>query len=159
MTTKNKTAVDRKSDTELVVTRTFDGSAEIVFKAWTTPELLMRWWAPRSFGIKLVECDIDLRAGGKYRYKFAVGDQKTMEFFGIYKEVERAKRLVWTNEEDKSGSITTATFVEKDGKTTLILSEVFPTKEALDADMSSEKLRGTDETFAQLDELLASPKG
>jgi uncharacterized protein YndB with AHSA1/START domain len=153
--TKNKTLVERRSDRELVVTRTFNGPAAIVFDAWTKPELVLRWWAPRSYGVKLVSCDIDLRVGGKYRYVFNLEGHKPMEFFGIYKEVERPTRLVWTNA-DAGDAISTATFTEKAGKTTLIMHELHPSKMALDEHLKSGVEQGTCETFDQLDELLAS---
>jgi uncharacterized protein YndB with AHSA1/START domain len=153
--TKNQTTVERKSECEVVITRTFSGPAAIVFDAWTKPELVKRWWAPRSFGLKLVTCEIDLRADGKYRYVFDIdGRKEPMEFFGKYLEVERPKRLAWTNA-DAGDAISTAIFAEKGGKTTLSLHELHPSKEALDAHLSSGAVQGTRETFDQLDELLA----
>lgn len=62
------TTVERKSERELVVMRTFDGPAHMVFDAWTKPELLKRWWVPKSLGVTLFECESDLRVGGTYRY-------------------------------------------------------------------------------------------
>ncbi|MFT3924471.1 MAG: SRPBCC family protein [Myxococcales bacterium] len=153
--TKNQTTIERKSDCELVVTRTFNGPAEVVFDAWTKPELVTRWWAPRSFGIKLVSCEIDLRVGGQYRYVFAVEGPKTMEFYGTYLEVQRPARLVWTNA-DAGDFVSTATFTEKAGRTTLTLHELHPSKEALDEALASGVIPGTCETFDQLDELLAA---
>jgi uncharacterized protein YndB with AHSA1/START domain len=153
--TKNQTVVERKSDCELVVTRTFNGPAEIVFDAWTKPELVMRWWAPRAFGITLVSCEIDLRVGGQYRYVFALEGHKPMEFHGTYMDVQRPTRLVWTNA-DAGDYLSTATFTEKDGKTTLTLHECHPTRAALDEALGSGVIEGTCETYDQLDELLAS---
>src|SRR5246127_1121719 len=117
---KNRTTVERKSERELVVTRTFNGPARIVFEAWTKPELLKRWWAPKSSGLSLISCEADVRVGGKYRFVFIFrGDaSKTRAFFGKYLEVEPHSRLVWTNEEgEDGGAVTTVTFEEKDGKT------------------------------------------
>jgi uncharacterized protein YndB with AHSA1/START domain len=154
---KNGTTTERTSDRELVVTRTFNGPAHLVFKAWTTPELLMRWWAPESFGINLVACEVDARTGGRYRFAFEVpGQREPVAFVGRYLEVTPPKRLVWTNEETDDGSVTTATFEERDGKTHLVLSDLYPTKDALDAALASESTGGWSEQFEQLDVVLAS---
>jgi uncharacterized protein YndB with AHSA1/START domain len=153
--TKNQTNVERRSDCELVVTRTFNGPAEVVFDARTKPELVVRWWAPRSFGIKLVSCEIDLRVGGQYRYVFAHEGNTPMEFYGTYMDVQRPTRLVWTNA-DAGDYVSTATFTERAGKTTLTLHERHPSKAALDEALASGVIQGSREAFDQLDELLAS---
>lgn len=114
----SRTNAERKSDRELVVTRTFDAPARIVFDAWTKPELLQRWWTPKSFGIVFLSCEIDARTGGRYRFVFKHGDSPPMEFFGRYLEVTPPSRLVWTNEEaGEGGAITTVTFEEQGGST------------------------------------------
>jgi uncharacterized protein YndB with AHSA1/START domain len=153
---KNLTTSERKSDCELVVTRTFNGPPHIVFAAWTKPELLMRWWAPKSFGIAFVSCEADVRTGGTYRFVFSHPASKDpMAFFGRYLEVVPNARLVWTNEEAPDGAISTATFEEKGGKTLLVMHDRYPSKEALDAAIASGSTNGG-ETFDQLDELLAA---
>ena len=150
----NHTTAERKSERELVVTRTFNGPARIVFEAWTQPELFKRWWIPKSIGITLLSCEMDVRVRGGYRLVFA-GNPEPMAFFGTYKEVTPHSRLVWTNEESDEGSVTTVTFEEKAGQTLLVMNDLYPSKEALDA-------AGTGaadvmvETFAQLDELLVT---
>ena len=150
---KGATTVERKSTRELVITRTFNAPARIVFEAWTTPELLKRWWVPTSFGMSLLSCEADVRVGGKYRFEIGHGGSKPMAFFGKYVEVTPYSRLVWTNEESDEGAITTVTFEEKDGKTLLVMHELYPSKEALDATMAGME-GGMPETFGQLDELL-----
>ena len=152
---KNRTTVERKSERELVVTRTINGPARIVFEAWTKPELFKRWWVPKSMGMSLLSCELDVRSGGKYRLVFAIDGSKTMDFFGRYIEVTPHSRLVWTNDEGADGEvITTVTFDDRGGKTLLVLSEVHPTKESLDGGIAAaEALR---ETFEQLDELLVT---
>jgi uncharacterized protein YndB with AHSA1/START domain len=148
---KNRTTVERKSERELVVTRTFDGPARIVFEAWTRPELFKRWWVPKSMGMSLLSCEMDVRVGGKYRLVF---EQNAMAFFGTYLEVIPHSRLVWTNEEGgEGGPVTTVTFEEKGGKTRLVMHELYPSKEALDA-AGTGAADAMVETFAQLDELL-----
>jgi uncharacterized protein YndB with AHSA1/START domain len=149
------TTTDRSSDREVVVTRTFEAPARIVFEAWTTPELIMRWWTPKSFGITFISCEADVRPGGTY--KFVMGHpafDQPMAFFGKYLEVDPPRRLVWTNEEGEEGSVTTVTFEEKDGKTHLVLRDVYPTKAALDEAMASGSIGGYPEQFNQLDILL-----
>ena len=159
---KNRTTVERKSERELVVTRTFNGPARIVFEAWTKPELLKRWWAPKSTGMSLLSCEADVRAGGRYRFEFGREASKPMAFFGRYIEATPHSRLVWTNDEGDGGAVTTVTFEEKDGKTLLVLHELHPSKEALDGAIAGMEA-GMSETFAQLDQLLvtlgASPQG
>ena len=150
-----RTTVERKSERELVVTRTFNGPARIVFEAWTKPELFKQWWVPKSMGMSLLSCEMDVRVGGKYRLVFGHDASKPMAFFGRYIEVTPHSRLVWTNEEGDGGeAVTTVTFEEKGGKTLLVLHELHPSKEAVDEAIGfGEGLR---ETFEQLDELLVT---
>jgi uncharacterized protein YndB with AHSA1/START domain len=153
---KNPTTAERKSERELLVTRTFNAPARIVFEAWTKPELLLRWWAPKSFGVSFLSCEADVRAGGKYRFVFThPASEQPMAFFGRYLEVTPHSRLVWTNEEaGDGGAVTTVTFAEKDGKTLLVMHDLYPSKEALDDAIASGSTGGTWETFEQLDALL-----
>lgn len=151
---KNRTEVERTSDRELVVTRTVNAPARLVFKAWTTADLFRKWWVPRSYGLDLLSCDMDVRVGGEYRLVFR-HEESTMAFFGTYLEVTPHSRLVWTNEEGDSGkTITTVTFEEQAGSTLVVLRDLYPSKEALDA--SSGSTGAMPEAFDQLDELLAS---
>jgi uncharacterized protein YndB with AHSA1/START domain len=152
---KNGTTVERKSARELVITRTFNGPTRIVFEAWTKPELLKRWWVPKSAGVSLLSCEADVRAGGRYRFEIGREGSKPMAFFGRYLEVTPPSRLVWTNEESDEGAVTTVTFEEKDGKTLLVMHELYPSKEALDAAIAGMG-GGMSETFDQLDEFLVT---
>src|SRR5262245_53983255 len=148
----NRTRVERVSDREVVVTRTFNGPVRIVFQAWTTPELFMRWWAPKSLGVPMIACEMDVRAGGGYRVAFGHDEASAMSFYGKYLEVVPNERLVWTNEESEDASVTTVTFEAKGDKTLLVMRELYPSKEAYDANHGAEE--GTPEQFAQLDALL-----
>ena len=142
--------VERTSEREVVVRRTFDAPARLVFEAWTTPELFRQWWLPQSMGARLRSLDMDARTGGSYRLDFGDG----MAFYGTYKEVTPPTRIVWTNEEGgESGSVTTVVLQEQDGVTHLVLTEVFPSREALE--QGDGALDALHETFAQLDDLLA----
>ena len=148
---KNPTTVERTSERELVVTRTFNAPARIVFEAWTRPELFKQWWLPKSMGMSLRSLEMDVRVGGQYRLEFGPNG---MAFFGTYLEVTPPSRLVWTNDEGgEGGSVTTVTFEEKRGQTLLVMHELHPSKEALDA-AGTGAADATIETFAQLDELL-----
>ncbi len=154
---KNPTTVERKSERELVITRTFNGPAHIVYEVWTKPELLQRWWTPKSFGITFISCEADVRTGGTYRFVFSHPDfEQPMAFFGRYIEVEPNSRIVWTNEESPDGAVTTVTFEEKGDKTLLVLHELYPTKQALDDAIASGSSSGAPEQFEELDRLLVS---
>src|SRR6476646_8043134 len=153
--TKNRTGVERKSERELVVTRTVNAPARLVFEAWTNAELFRRWWVPKSYGLTLLACEMDVRVGGQYRLVFRHEDS-TMAFFGTYLDVTPHSRLVWTNDEGgDDGPVTTVTFEEKGGKTLLVLHELYPSKEALDA-AGTGAADAMGETFEQLDELLVT---
>jgi uncharacterized protein YndB with AHSA1/START domain len=155
---KNPTTMERTSDRELVVTRIFNGPPRIVYEAWTKPELLKRWWVPKSFGVTLLSCEVDARVGGQYRFVFGHEASPTpMAFFGRYLEVIPGSRLVWTNEEgEEGGPVTTVTFEEKGGKALLIMHDLYPSKKALDDAMASGEKGGMCETCDQLDELLVA---
>jgi len=156
--TRSDATVERTSERELVVTRIVRGPARVVFEAWTKPELFERWWVPRSFPISLLSCELDVRVGGGYRLVFG-HEGSTMEFFGRYLEVTAPSRLVWTNEEgDEGGPITTVTFEETDGRTALVVHELYPSKETLDAAIASGStgLSAMPEALGQLDELLVT---
>ena len=153
----SRTTVERTSERELVATRTFDGPARIVFEAWTKPELIMRWWAPKSFGISFLSCETDARTGGAYRFVFGhAASEQPMAFFGRYIEVTPPSRLVWTNEEDENGAVTTVTFQENGGKTLVVVHDLYPSKEALDGAIASGSTGGWPEQFEQLDDLLVA---
>ncbi len=151
---KMRTTVERTSERELVVTRTFNAPARIVFEAWTTPDLFIRWWAPKSLGMVLRSCEMDVRVGGGYRLVFGADASNTHAFFGRYVEVKPHTRLAWTNDEGgDEGPVTTVTFEEKGGRTLLVLHELYPSKDALDA-AGTGAADALGETFEQLDELL-----
>lgn len=155
---KNPTTVERKSDRELVATRTFNGPVRLVFEAWSKPELFRRWWMPKSFGITMVSCEMDVRTGGKYRLVMRRGDSPEMAFFGRYLEVVPGSRIVWTNDESgpDAGSVTTVHFEDKAGKTLVSMHDVYPSKEALDEAIANGSTSGLGETFQQLHEFLSA---
>lgn len=153
---QNGTSVQRKGDRELVITRIFNAPPSTVYRAWSQPELFQRWWVPKSVpGMLLIGCDMDVRTGGKYRLEFAMGGADTMAFYGKYLEVVPSERIVWTNDEEEEGAITTVTFEQQGSKTLLTFHELYPTSEALE-----EALEGSaaalPEQLAQLGEILPS---
>jgi uncharacterized protein YndB with AHSA1/START domain len=151
---KNRTTAERPSDRELVITRRFDAPAAAVFDAWTQPAQLKQWWVPKSFGASLKSCELDLRAGGRYRFEIGrAGAEESMAFFGKYLEATPPARLVWTNEESEHGAVTTVTFEDLGGRTLLVMRELYPSKQALDHAMPGME-GGMSEAFDQLDELL-----
>lgn len=155
--TKNRTTVEEKSEREIVVTRTFDATARIVFQAWTTPAVFERWWVPKSMPLALLSYEADIRTGGGYRLVFDVDGTNTMAFFGKYLEVTPHSRIVWTNDESgEDGAVTTVTLEERDGKTRLVLNELYRSKEVRDAALASGACDGLSETFGQLDEVLVT---
>ena len=157
---KSRTTVERKSERELVVTRTFNGPARIVFEAWTKPELFKRWWVPKSFGLSLLSCEMDVRVGGTYRLVFShPASQEPMAFIGSYNEVTPPSRLVWTNDEGgEDGAITTVTFEERGAETLVVMRDLYPSKEALDGAIASGSTAtgAMGETFDQLDEFVVT---
>jgi uncharacterized protein YndB with AHSA1/START domain len=155
---KNPTTVERKSERELVVTRTFNGPARIVFEAWTNPELFKRWWVPKSSGMTMLSCEMDVRTGGAYRLVFSHPSfEKPVAFFGRYIEATPPSRLVWTNDEGgEGGAVTTVTFEERGGETTVVMHDLYPSKEALDEAIASGSTSGFNEQFGQLDQLLVT---
>jgi uncharacterized protein YndB with AHSA1/START domain len=155
-TMTNPTTIERKSDRELIVTRTFNGPARLVFEAWTRPDLIKRWWTPKSMGINFVACETDARTGGSYRFVFNYQGNE-MAFFGKYVEVIPGSRLVWTNEEGgEDGTLTTVTFEEKAGETLVLVHELYPSKAVLDEAMSTGAIGWSGEQFEQLDDVLTT---
>jgi uncharacterized protein YndB with AHSA1/START domain len=152
------TTTERTSERELVVTRTVNGPARLVYEAWTKPELFKQWWVPRSCGLTMLSCELDVRTGGTYRLVYVHGDSEPVAFFGKYLEVTPGSRIVWTNDEgDEAGAVTTLTLEERAGKTRLVVHDLYPTKEALDAAIECGSTAGMPETLDQLGELLATP--
>ncbi len=157
---RNETIVDRTSDRELTVTRAFNAPARLVFEAWTKPELLKLWWAPKSFGVSLFECEQDLRVGGAYRYAFGRDPNNPEVFTGRYLEVDPPTRLVLTQVYERLAhigeAVVTADFEESQGLTRLTLRQLFPSREALEGALASGMERGMRVTLDQLDELVGS---
>ena len=151
---QNRTAVERRSDRELVVTRMFDAPPPLVFKAWSQPDLFRQWWAPKGGPMSLVSCEMDVRTDGKYRLEFGAGEE-TMAFYGKYLDVVPDQRIVWTNDEGEAGAVTTVTFEDRDGKTLVTYHESYPSTEALEEAMTG-AAAGLLQQLDQLKDLLPS---
>lgn len=148
-----ETRFERIGDLELAATRLFAAPAPAVFAAWTQPDLMMQWWAPKSMGAPLRACEMDVRTGGRYRLEFGHDAEDSMAFVGRYLEAAAPHRLVWTNEETGEGAVTTVTFEDQEGRTRLVFHERYPTREARDEACAGME-GGMAEQFAQLDDLL-----
>ena len=149
------TQVERASDRELVLRRTFRARPQIVFDAMTKAELIRRWWAPRSLGVELFECTSDPRVGGAYRFVFGKKGQPPMAFSGVYKEVVPGARVVFTQifepmREAGEGVITATYEGTPEGFTRLVQRELYPSKEVLDGAIASGMEKGMRETLDQL---------
>ncbi len=154
---KSSMTLERRSERELVVARTVNGPARLVFEAFSRPELFKRWWVPKAFVPALLSCQLDVRVGGTYRLVFRHDGGEPMAFFGRYLEVTPHSRIVWTNDEgEDGGTITTATFEESGGRTRVVFHDLYPSKEALDDALETGSTSYSDETFDQLDELLVT---
>jgi len=155
---KHVTQMERVSERELVMRRIFRAQPRTVFDAMTKPELLRRWWAPRSLGVELFECHADARVGGSYRYVFGRPGEPPMAFSGIYREVVPGERLVYTQifepMPNTGDGVITATFEPHPEGTLLTQRELYPSKEVLDGAIASGMERGMRETLEQLETLL-----
>jgi uncharacterized protein YndB with AHSA1/START domain len=154
----NRATVERPSARELVVSRTINGPARLVFQAWTRPELFQRWWVPEAAPITLLACELDVRVGGKYRLVFGIdGTDQQMEFFGRYLEVIPDSRIVWTNDEgDEAGAVSTVTFEERDGRTRVVVHDLYPSEQALEDAIASGSTEGMPEQLEQLDAIVGT---
>ncbi len=156
---KNQTNAERKSERELVSSRIINGPPRLVFEAWTNPELFKKWWVPKSAPITLVSCAMDVRTSGTYRLVFSAGGQSA-EFFGKYLEVTPYSRLVWTNDEGgvDATTITKVTFEEVNGTTLVVVTDLYPSKEALDDAIATGSSGAMPEQLEQLEQLMVNQR-
>lgn len=162
MLTQSKLTVTKPSDLEFQLTRTVSAPRELVFKAWTTPEHVKRWYGCRDTA--LVVCEIDLRVGGTWRYVSRTSDGNEFPMTGVYQEILPPERLVYTEIFDVEPyrnfpALNTVTFVENEGKTTITSVIRHQTKEARDGHLNSGVEYGASQTFDRLEELLLELQG
>ena len=164
----SRTSIERPSDRELVITRTIEGLARVVFEAWTRPEHVRRWWAPQSLGAEMVSCDAEVRVGGRYRYVVQSRGGQRFAFSGEYGEIAPPSRLVYTAFFEPTASgltpgaepvVVTVTFEERDGRTRIRSHELYPSKEVLDGAIATGMERGVHVTMDALDELVSELQG
>jgi uncharacterized protein YndB with AHSA1/START domain len=152
------TQVERASGRELVIRRSFRAPPQLVFDAMTRAELLRRWWAPRSLGVVLYECESDPRVGGSYRFVFGRPGEPPMAFSGTYRELVAGARFVYTQifepMREAGEGVITGTFEAFEGGTRFLSRELYPSKEVLDGAIASGMERGMRETLEQLEALL-----
>lgn len=148
--------VTTPSDREVVMTRVFDASRQMVFDAFTKPELLKRWFGPR--GWSLVECEVDLRVGGGFRFVMRGPDGRDMGMRGVYREIAAPDRSVHVESFDDfpGESVVTAVMTENAGKTTLTATVLYESKEIRDAVLKSGMEHGAAESYDKLAEALAT---
>ncbi len=155
MDTAADVQISTPTDREVVVTRTFDAPRALVFDAYTQPELLKRWYdAP---GRSLVVCEIDLRVGGAYRFLWRGEGRKDVGMRGVHRAVVRPERLVRTQtweDWDAGEIIETVLFTERAGKTTLISTGLYPSRDVRDAVLKAGLENGTRETYGRLADAL-----
>jgi uncharacterized protein YndB with AHSA1/START domain len=158
---RSRATVERVSDTELVWRHTLRAKAPVVFDAYTKPELVKRWWAPKSRGLEMVQCEADVRVGGAYVYALARGGKIVVTFTGKYLEISRPDRVVYTAAMAPFPDeiVATVTFKEKDGMTELESREVYPSKKVLDQAIASDMESGALETMDLLADLVEKRTG
>jgi uncharacterized protein YndB with AHSA1/START domain len=151
--------VTTPSDREIVMTRVFDAPRNLVFDAWTKPELLKRWLGVRA-GWSMSICQVDLRVGGAYRYGWSGPDGAEMAMGGVYREITKPELFVATEQFDDpwypGEALDTLVLVEHDGKTTATTTVLYDSQETRDAVLQSGMDRGVGESYDVLDEVLAS---
>jgi uncharacterized protein YndB with AHSA1/START domain len=155
----DRTSMKLEGDRVIIISRTFNAPARIVFDAYTRPELVKRWWAPKSRGVALSLCEADVRVGGKYRYVLSVRGEE-IGFSGEYTEVTPHTRLVYTQifepMAEAGAVICTIQLEEREGKTFFVSHESYPSPEARQATIDAGMEGGMRESMDQLDELVAS---
>ena len=156
-TVKFGTTVTLPSDTEIAMSREFDAPASLVWKAFTTPDLLRRWLLGPD-GWEMPICEVDLRVGGKWRYGWAQPDgSSAFEMYGEYTEVTPHSRLVNTEHfEDNPPAVTTVEFVETDGRTVMTTTMRLVSQEARDAVLATGMADGAGRSYERLGEVLAT---
>jgi uncharacterized protein YndB with AHSA1/START domain len=163
-TVKNmgKLQVTTPSEREIAMTRVFDAPRNLVFDAWTKPELLKRWLGVRG-GWTFAVCEVDLRVGGSYRFVWRGPTGAEMGMGGVYREIVRPERLVATERFDEpwyeGDALDTTTFVERGGKTTAMTTVRYASQEVRDAVLKTPMLTGVAESYDKMAEVLASRVG
>ena len=159
MTSTETLQVTTPTEREIVMSRVFDAPRELVFEAWTKPELLKRWLGVRN-GWELAECEVDLKVGGAYRFVWRGPDGTEMGMGGVYREIVAPERLVSTETFDdpwyEGEALDKLVFEEEDGKTTVTTTVLYESQQIRDAVLESGMATGVAESYDVLEQLLAS---
>lgn len=145
------------TDTTIAITRVLDAPRRLVFEAWTRPEHLPKWMLGPP-GWTMPVCEIDLRAGGRWHYVWRKDDGAEMDMTGVFREVKAPERIVCTERwgPEWPETINTVTFTESGGRTTVVITILYPSKAARDAALQTGMKDGMESTYARLEELLAT---
>jgi uncharacterized protein YndB with AHSA1/START domain len=158
-----KATVTLPTDEQIRITREFDAPRHLVYEAWTTPELVKRWWNAKRGEVTVAE--IDLRVGGKWRYAMETPDGFEVAFHGEYREIVPNERLVTTEtyeglpegvSEEDAATLNTATFEEEDGRTTLTIVVQAKNKASRDAIVESGMEAGLQDALDLAEEVVLS---
>jgi uncharacterized protein YndB with AHSA1/START domain len=160
--TSRRATLTLPTDEQILITREFDAPKHLVYKAWTTPELVKRWWHAKRGEATIAE--IDLRVGGRWRYVMITNDGQEVGFHGEYREIVPNERIVSTEiyegmpqgEGPEQGTLNTATFTEADGRTTLTILVQAPSKEIRDAIIDSGMEAGLQDALELLEQVARS---
>ena len=145
------------AEQQILMTREFAAPARLVYRAYTTPELVMRWWAGRRGRVR--SADIDLRVGGAWRWVMDAHDGHEVAFHGVYREIVPDEQLVHTETFEgapDAEALVTVTFAEDDGRTTLSILMELPSREVRDAIVASGMEGGAEESLDLLEEVARS---
>ncbi|MFO0728519.1 MAG: SRPBCC family protein [Myxococcota bacterium] len=156
--TNDGTSLELPSDREILISRTFDAPARIVFEAVTRPEHIRQWWAPESRGA-MTSCAVDLRVGGEWRFSMRANNGMTVEFYGTYREIQAPTRIVQTEifaPFPDVVAVVTLTLTEQGGKTKLESRSLYPSKEIRDQVIGTGMESGMRESYRQLTEVVRS---
>ena len=160
VTNSGTATVTLPSDEQILITREFDAPKHLVYEAWTTPELVKRWWSARRGEVTLAE--IDLRVGGKWRYVMVTEDGLEVGFHGEYREIVPNERIVSTEvyegipDAEAEAAVNTLTLTEVDGRTTLMVLVQHRNKEGRDAHIDSGMEPGLQDAMDLLEEVAIS---
>lgn len=157
MTSRGTAQVTLPTDTQILITREFDAPRHLVYRAWTTPELIERWWSGDRGEVTGVE--VDLRVGGRWRYVMVANDGSEVAFHGEYREIVPYERIVSTEVFEgmpDEEAVDTLTLTEQDGRTTVTVLVQHASREARDAHIESGMEEGLQEAMDHLEEVAVS---
>lgn len=158
MTSSGTAVVTLPTDRQILIRREFDAPKHLVFQAWTTPDLIKRWWSGDRGEVTIAE--VDLRVGGRWRYVIAANGGFEVGFHGEYREIVPNERIVSTEiyegVPEGGGAVTTTTFTEVDGRTTLAVLTEYESQQVRDLVINSGMEGGVQESWDHLEQVAVS---